>query len=159
MARLALCLFFPLLSIAFSSASSPFLVLPDQTEIRLTYIFKDAAAWKKGLSGVVSRDFGSGDGAFFIFPKRGLRSFWMPDTHFDLDIIFLDKNLAVTHIQRDVPHHPSKKGSIPRVPPRWAHYVLEIKSQTKMARKLKKGMRLRFKGKGSLLEIRSNIRL
>ena len=134
------------------------LILPDKTEIHLTHVFTDSPSWSKGLSGVLPQHFGARDGALFVFPKRSRRSFWMPDTHFDLDIIFLDGDLVITHIQRNVLHHPSREEVVPRIPPQWADYVLEIKSRTDLARSLKKGMPLVFRGRNSLLRIRSGTR-
>ena len=82
----------------------------------------------------------------------------MPDTYFDLDILFLDGNFKITHIERNVPHHPSRKGAIPRVPPQRAHYVLEIKGRTPLSKKLKKGMLLQFTGVLSPGQIKSSTR-
>ena len=123
------------------------LILPDKTEINITHLLVDARTRAKGLSGVSGQDFGARDGALFVFKREGWRAFWMPDTYFDLDIVFLDKNFKIIHIERNVPHHSSKKGDIPRVPHQWAHYVLEIKGRTFLSKKLKKGMLLQFKGR------------
>ena len=79
----------------------------------------------------------------------------MPETHFDLDIIFLDRHLTIIDIARNIAHHPSKKAPIPRIAPRWAHHVLEVKAQTPGAKKLKPGLRLRLKGKPCLEQIKS----
>ena len=119
------------------------LILPDKTQIAITHVFTSEAERAQGLSGVKPQDFGPFDGALFVFSGEAPRSFWMPDTYFDLDIIFLNGNFKILHIERNVAHHPSREGKIPRVPPHRAQYVLEIKGRTELSRKLKGGMVLR----------------
>ena len=132
------------------------LILPDKTKIHITRLFMTPGARQKGLSGVRPQDFGHQEGALFIFDREDQRSFWMPNTYFDLDIIYLDGNLKITHMARNVPHHPSSKGNIPRVPPQKAHHILEIRSGTSLSKKLREGMTLTFEGNTSLEQIKSN---
>ncbi|MCY4643979.1 MAG: DUF192 domain-containing protein [Bacteriovoracales bacterium] len=142
---------------------APVLLLPDgQTKIKINRLLTTSGSRKKGLSGVLPSSFGPWEGALFVFEEEGWRSFWMPDTHFDLDIIFMDRNFKITHIERNVPKHPSRKGNIPKVAPRWAKYVLEIRSRTPLVKKIQKGMKLKFKTfkkKTSPEQTKSNTRL
>ena len=124
----------------------PMLVLPDGTEIIIKRIFRDSPSQNKGLSGVKSESFGTKEGALFLFDKVERRSFWMPETHFDLDVVFIDENWKVTAIEKNIPHHPSRKGNIPRIPPHRSKHVLEIKAKTPLARKIKKGMIFKIRG-------------
>jgi uncharacterized membrane protein (UPF0127 family) len=54
------------------------------------------AAIKQGLSGRPSMP--SGTGLFFIFPELAIRSMWMPNMRFPLDIVWLDEHLSVVSI-------------------------------------------------------------
>ena len=58
----------------------------------------------KGLSGIKRNQLKTNQGAIFIYPNEAPRSFWMPDTYFDLAIIFLDKNLVVKHVEKKHQH-------------------------------------------------------
>lgn len=54
----------------------------------------------RGLSGVTSlRDF---EGKLFIFDTDGIYRIWMKDMKFALDIIWINKNLEVVHIEENV---------------------------------------------------------
>lgn len=41
-----------------------------------------------------------GTGMLFVFTDEEIRSFWMSNTHFDLDVGFLDANLRLFDVQR-----------------------------------------------------------
>lgn len=76
----------------------------------------------KGLSG---RDgLASNKAMLFVFEADGYHGFWMKDMKFAIDIVWLDSNKKVVHIERNVPPH-----SVPRQsywPPELARYVLEL---------------------------------
>ena len=57
----------------------------------------------KGLSGIKPSDFPANKGMLFINDQMDKRTFWMPDTYFNLDIIFLDTNLKIVGIEKNVP--------------------------------------------------------
>ncbi|MCA9370732.1 MAG: DUF192 domain-containing protein [Candidatus Peregrinibacteria bacterium] len=66
------------------------LIGPDKAAVELIVEVADAEdEWTKGLSG---RDeaLASNAGMLFVFPEAQVRSFWMRDTHFPLDILFFD---------------------------------------------------------------------
>ncbi len=98
----------------------------------------------RGLSGVSPQDFADDQGLLFFFPNKGVRSFWMPDTYFDLDIFYLDQDLKVLHIIRNAPHHPGFKEPIPRLKEVVAWHVLEMKSGSPLAAQIKVGQTLNW---------------
>jgi len=63
------------------------------------------AAIKQGLSGRPSMP--SGTGLFFVFPELAIRSMWMPNMRFPLDIVWLDEHLSVVSITYDAKPCPT----------------------------------------------------
>lgn len=115
----------------------------------------------KGLSGTRNQDFSENESMLFFFTADSWRSFWMPDTYFDLDIFFLDKNLKILDIERNVKHHlgwSEKKVKIARTRNIWARHVLEIKSSSPMAKEIKNGDQLTWQGTLTLDQIELKIR-
>lgn len=101
----------------------------------------------KGFSGIYSEQVEKHQGLFFYFPKTEIRSFWMPDTHFDLKIIYLNSDLEVLHIVERAPHHPGKseaKSNIYRAPDIMANYVLEIRSDSPLGKDISVGKKFRW---------------
>lgn len=115
----------------------------------------------KGLSGLKPSEFGLNEGMLFVNGEVAPRQFWMPDTYFNLDIVFLGPNLEVIGIEKNVPHHPGEKEPPPiyRTKTYMAKYILETKSPNKFTKNLKVGDVLKWKGTNSLSEIESNTRL
>jgi len=75
----------------------------------------------KGLSGRES--LAEGDGMLFIFEETDTHSFWMPDMHFAIDIIWLDESMKVVYVKENAtPESYPEKFS----PPSPAKYVLEV---------------------------------
>ena len=109
----------------------------------------------QGLSGLKSREFSNFRGMLFVNSEVGPRRFWMPDTYFNLDIIFLDSNLLVVGLEKNVPAHPgsSEPPIIYKTESYNAQYVLETKAGSPFGVKLKKNDRLKFIGPSSLSEI------
>jgi len=63
----------------------------------------------------------------FVFEEEGIHSFWMKNMRFPIDILWLDKEKRVVHIEPDVP--PCPRDPCPSyASPRAAHYVLELQS-------------------------------
>jgi uncharacterized membrane protein (UPF0127 family) len=112
-----------------------------------------------GLSGVLPDQFKETNGLFFFFFSDEDRTFWMADTFFNLDIIFLDENLKVLHIEKNIPAHPgrSEKPPIPRTPIIKCRYVLEIKANAPFGKGLNVGDTLLLKSNYSLAKIREFI--
>ena len=76
---------------------------------------------EKGLSG--RKSLSEDEGMFFIFDKPGKYGFWMKEMKFPIDIIWIDSNFKIIHIEKSV-----KLDTYPKVfyPPTPAMYVLEI---------------------------------
>ncbi len=55
----------------------------------------------QGLSGRES--LADGTGMLFVFKKEGVRSFWMKEMNFPLDMVWIDAACTVVHISEDVP--------------------------------------------------------
>ena len=78
----------------------------------------------KGLSG--QRGFEEGTGMFFIFDKPAIQGFWMKDTLFSIDIVWINENLEVIGIERAV-----SPTTFPKVfySPGEIRYVLELPAE------------------------------
>ena len=122
------------------------IVLPNNEEFKV-YMADNYPKQKKGLSGIEHKDFSGNEGMFFTGDRVRKRQFWMPETHFNLDIIFLSKNLYVLDIHRNMPHYPKPgpKSKIPLSKEVMSVHVLEVKANTKLAQKIKIGMLLKWK--------------
>lgn len=109
----------------------------------------------QGLSGLKSSEFKSNRGMLFVNPVMGPRRFWMPNTYFNLDIIFLDQDLKIVGLEKNVPAHPgtTEPPKIYVTETYQAQYVLETKAQTAFGKQLKINDRLKFSGPISLSEI------
>lgn len=113
-----------------------------------------------GLSGLKPEEFSSKEGMLFVNPETGLRRFWMPNTYFNLDIIFLDSAMKVVAIESNAPAHPGKQEPPPiyKTDTYTAQFVLETKAGSPFSKKLKKNDVLKFIGSTSLSEIVSKTR-
>lgn len=82
-------------------------------------------------------------GMLFVFEEEDLYSFWMKNTLIPLDIIWLNSNLQIVHIEKNVPPCPRDPcpGYMPRSP---ALYVLELKAGQAEANNLKLYERISF---------------
>lgn len=82
----------------------------------------------KGLSGISRKSLKTNQGALFIYGEMAPRGFWMPDTYFDLAIIFLDRDFKVVHIEKKATSHPGMKEPpiIYRTKVVEAMYVIEV---------------------------------
>ena len=64
-------------------------------------------------------------GMLFIFQEEGVYPFWMKNTLIPLDIIWINKDKKIIHIEKNV--QPCKAGPCPSYSPeKQALYVLEI---------------------------------
>lgn len=72
------------------------------------------------------REIGEGDAMIFVFPEDDVHSFWMKNTLVPLDMIWMDDDFTVIHIEASAP--PCKADPCPGFgPPRKSRYVLEVK--------------------------------
>ncbi|WP_185903044.1 DUF192 domain-containing protein [Bacteriovorax stolpii] len=113
------------------------------------------AEHQQGLSGIKDADFPVTEAMLFVNDSMGTRRFWMPDTYFKLDIVFLDSQLKVVGIEKDVPFHPglAEPPVIYRTKSYEAQFVLETKGSSPFSKKLKVGDKLKWISLISLSEI------
>lgn len=87
------------------------------------YIADDDAERRRGLSGLTSipRDYGM----FFIFDTPDYQGIWMKDMLFPIDIIWIDENNMIVHIEKNI-----SPDTYPKIftSPVKALYVLELKA-------------------------------
>jgi uncharacterized membrane protein (UPF0127 family) len=105
-----------------------------------TYTLKIAstdAAREKGLGGLpgISRN----SGMLFTYPAQSTLCFWMKDTHFPLDMIWLNTQQQVTHIEPGV--QPAR---YPRQFCARGQYVVELNAGQALAAGIKPGQTLNF---------------
>ena len=75
----------------------------------------------KGLSG--TSQIKDNEGMLFVFPEKGSYGFWMKDMLYNLDIIWIDENLHITHIEKSLSPDSYPKVFYPTKP---SLYVLEV---------------------------------
>lgn len=114
--------------------------LPDGTPITAELAVTPA----ERAQGLMFRDRLDADqGMLFVFDREGLDSFWMLNMRFAIDILWLDKDKRVVHIEAAVP--PCPREPCPSYPtPCPALYVIELQSGCSAAHKIKLGDRLDF---------------
>ena len=76
---------------------------------------------EKGLSG--HKPLLEDEGMFFVFQKEDLYGFWMKDMSFSIDILWIDSNFKIVHIEKSLSPETYPKIFYPKTK---AHYVLEI---------------------------------
>lgn len=111
------------------------------------YVAESVAEQKRGLSKIEPGDLSDNEG--MLFPSDGLRprQFWMPEVYFDLDLFFLSKEFYVLDIHRSLKSHKSRfpESEVPRSKTVMSVHVLELKSGSPLAAKIKQGMILDLK--------------
>ena len=78
---------------------------------------------EKGLSS--RKNLASDEGLLFIFEKPGFYGFWMKDMTFPIDIIWLDENLRIVHVEKNISPETFPTIFSSPIP---SQYVLEINS-------------------------------
>lgn len=124
----------------------------DSGEVLDVYIADTKQRQTNGLSNIKSEDFG--DLEAMIFPENEMeeRQFWMPETHFNLDIIFLNADLYVLDIHKNIQHHKTRypTSEVPRSKTVYSQHVLEIRADSSIAEKIKPGMMLKWTSSADL---------
>jgi hypothetical protein len=97
------------------------------------------AARAKGLSGraALAQD----HGMLFILDAPERASFWMPDMHFPIDIIWIDASRNITEVTADVAADSYPQRYAPKAP---ARYVLEVNAGWASAHNVREGMAVEF---------------
>ena len=121
------------------------LSLPSGKTVKV-YIANSYQRQKDGLSKIKSEDFSSTEGMLFPEDRMMLRQFWMPETHFDLDVIFMNEDYYVLDIHRSLKHYPAKgeRGIVPLSKEVFSQHVLEVRSDSPLAKEIQPGMTLNF---------------
>ncbi len=135
-------------------SSSPLLITPNKSQILLrTAITKEQQI--KGLSGVLSESFKHNEGMLFLNKTDDFRTFWMIDTFFNMDIYFLNKDLKILYIDRNIKYHPGIKNQsqIEYTKTIMCRHVLELRADSKISKKLKINDKLQWKFSKTLSEI------
>lgn len=95
----------------------------------------------KGLMG--REDLSEESGILFVYKEEGIRSFWMKNMNFSIDIIWIDEEKTIISIEKSVP--PCKEEKCPKYEsPQKTMYVLEINSGLSEELGIKEGDRLVF---------------
>lgn len=84
-------------------------------------------------------------GMLFTFPEPQQWTFWMKNTRIALDIIWMDGNKKIVHVERNVPACNRTDEGCPQYQPNNdALYVLEVAAGVADALKLQRGTKLQF---------------
>jgi uncharacterized membrane protein (UPF0127 family) len=97
------------------------------------------AAQEKGLGDRASLP--TNQGMLFSFSNEAVRCFWMKDTHFPLDMIWLNSNKQVLHIESNVSPSTYPETFCPNEP---AQYVIELNAGQARAAGITTGQSLKF---------------
>lgn len=95
---------------------------------------------EQGLSG--SEGLAADRGMLFVFPTDGYWSIWMKDMNYAIDILWLNDQKSIVHIEEFVTPDTYPQTFVPKVPSR---YVLEVQSGIVSKNKLGVGDTLQFK--------------
>lgn len=94
---------------------------------------------EKGLSG--HKPLKSDEGMLFVFEEMGKYGFWMKDMLFSIDIIWIDNELNIVHIEKSVSPQTYPKIFTPEVQ---ALYVLEVSAGEAQQQNVKIGDKVKF---------------
>lgn len=135
------------------------LITPKGEKIKTTLAITEDDQ-NQGLSGVKAEDFDDDQGMLFFYLEDFEKYFWMPDTYFDLDLFYMDKDLKIIEIIRRAPHYVGRANPdlIPKLRGVWCRHVLEMKSTSEIAKALKIGDKLTWKSSLSLSETEAKVR-
>jgi len=133
--------------------------LPTKEKLKTKVVFNEEDH-TRGLSGIPSSQYQYDQGMLFYYFKDNFRRFWMPDTYFDLDIFFLDKDFKILDVQRNVTHHPGRSEPPPIVRTRTVkcRHILELRADSTLAKKLKIGDKLSWESSPSPEQIKPGTR-
>jgi len=104
-------------------------------------VAKTAGQRAKGLMG--RSDLPENQGMLFVFPEQGDYGFWMKNMLIPIDIIWTDKDLAITHIEHGVPPCEAEPCAIYKSQSP-SQYVLEIKAGLAQELRMETGDKLYF---------------
>ena len=122
------------------------LITPSGQVIKVSWALK-MMEQTKGLSGLRPEKMKKDEGLLFYYHSDSKRVFWMPDTYFDLDIIFLHRDMKVVGIEHSIPHFPKyePRNKIPVTKEYVSRSVLEIHAGQSQKLGIKVGSQLKWK--------------
>lgn len=122
--------------------AGPRIVFPDGSAVQVEIAADDETRQQ----GLMYRDRLAPDrGMLFLFPQSGNYPFWMKNTLIPLDMLWIDDQKHIAHVEHDV--QPCKADPCPSVPPNAsARYVLELAAGVATRHGLANGQTLRFEG-------------
>lgn len=141
----------------FKSYQKAEITLPEGQKLNV-YLAISPEQQTLGLSHVQPNEFSNNDTMLFTADHFKVRQFWMPETYFNLDIIFLGPDLEVLDLQRNVPFYTKRtpKEKVPLSKLAYCQHVLEIKSESPLASQIKEGLKLNWSSSPNLSQIISN---
>jgi len=116
------------------------------TPTGMTIIAELADTTEKRARGLMFRESLAKDrGMLFTFPQPQHWTFWMKNTRISLDIIWMDRNKKIVHVERNVPACSRTDDGCPQYQPNEeASYVLELAAGMAEALRLHRGVKLQF---------------
>ena len=127
----------------------------DKIQTSIAYTEEDQL---DGLQNVQDSEFAEDQGKLFFYLSESARTFWMPNTYFNLDIIYLDEDMKIIEIVWNMPHYTGDVNSeIPRAPTITSRHVLEMKAGSPISSKLKVGDTLKWQSSLTLDETESRV--
>jgi len=132
-----LLILFTLIVCSSCNAQDPYVVLGGER-----FTVELAETQEKQMLGLMFRDQMPDDhGMLFVFPREGMRSFWMKNTRIPLDIMYFDRQLKLVSASLDAqPCRVRRCSGYPSVVP--AMYVLELNAGTAVKLGIKAGAKL-----------------
>ena len=85
----------------------------------------------------------------FVYEEDGPRTFWMPDMHFPLDMVWIRSDCIVDGVTADVPNPPADtpRDELPRYPSSGpVRFILEINAGQAVAHGIAPGASVEFAG-------------
>ncbi|MEE9493414.1 MAG: DUF192 domain-containing protein [Gammaproteobacteria bacterium] len=101
----------------------------------------------RGLAGISADEFGMHDAMLFLYRHEGPRAVWLSSTPFSLDIFYLDDALVVTAIHRNLNRRETPTATV------IARHFLEMRSDSRYAKKIRQGEQLSWISQPQLNEI------
>ena len=128
--------------------------LPNGPALRIRLALSDAAE-SAGLGGIPNDAFDDDEAMLMVFFNNNQRSINMGNTHFNIDVFFLDDDLNVLALERNLTAHPGKAEPplIENSRPVFARHILEMRSGTKYTDHIKQGTQLEWTSKPTVKEI------
>ena len=127
-----------------TTTTGPRVTLPDGYTVAIEVAADDATR----AQGLMYRDqVRDGWGMLFFFTTTAEYPFWMKNTLIPLDMIWIDENRKVVHVEPNVPPCKTNDDNCPSYPPHApARYVLELAAGMAAKHHVTTGSTLRFEG-------------